>query len=109
MKDVAHSGDSRILPPEAEATFFLLCNVLDHRFELRRERRVELDAPAVARVREGEPARVQERPFEPHHRAQVVPDAAVHAAVGLVADNRVADGAEMHTDLMGTARWRSPP
>ena len=48
-------------------------------------------------------ARVQEGTFEPHYRAQVLPDAAVHAAVGLVADDRVADGAQMHADLMSTA------
>jgi hypothetical protein len=43
------------------------------RFELGRQRRVELHAAAVRRVREGQPARVQEGTFEPHHRPQVVP------------------------------------
>ena len=51
-------------------------------------------------MREAQPARVQERPLEAHHRPQVVADAPVHAAIGLVADDRMADRAEVDADLV---------
>ena len=46
---------------------------------------------------------MEERPVEMRHRAQVAGHAPMHAAVQRIADDRVADGAEMHADLMRAA------
>ena len=47
---------------------------------------------------------MEERPVEMRDRSQVARDAPVHAAVQRVADNRVADCAQVHADLVGAAR-----
>ena len=47
-----------------------------------------------------EPLGVQKRPRQPLHRAQLVRHAAMHAAVERVADDRMADAAEMHANLV---------
>src|SRR4029453_18007484 len=83
--------------------FFARGDVIDDRLELGRQWRVELDATAIGRVREAQPARVQERPPEPHAPPQVVADAAMHAAVGLVADDRMSDRAQVDPDLVGSS------
>jgi hypothetical protein len=60
---------------------------------------------------EHEPGGVEERPFETLNSADVAGDAAVHAAVGRVADDRVADGAQVDANLVrasGSIRWRAP-
>ena len=52
---------------------------------------------------EGEPFSVQEGTREPLHRAHVVRHALVHAAVDRIADDGVADGAQVHADLVRAA------
>src|SRR5262245_53008175 len=70
-------------------------NIVEHVLEVGRQRRVELHPPAVGGVCERQVRRVQERPLQPLHGAQVRRDPPMHAAVGRVADDRVADGAEV--------------
>ena len=55
--------------------------------------------PSV-RMMEDEAVRVKERPIEPRQRPQVAWQVPSNPAVERVADNRMADGAEMHADLV---------
>ena len=57
----------------------------------------------LARMRERQPRGVQERPLEPLHGADVARHAPVDAAVQRVADDRMADGAQVHADLVRPA------
>ena len=63
-------------------------------------RRDELHAPAVARMREREPCRVKKRALQARHRADIAGHAPVHAAVQRIADDRMADRAEVDADLV---------
>ena len=91
------------------ASIILVCSggqpgrSVEHRSQVVGQRRDELHAAAVARMRERQPRGVQERPLEPLHGADVARHAPVHAAVQRVADDRVADGAQVHADLMRPA------
>jgi len=55
-------------------------------------------------VREREPRGVQERAFEPLHCPNVTCHAAVHASVDGIADDRMADGAQVHANLVRPPR-----
>src|SRR4029453_6251994 len=81
-------------------SFLHLGNLVDHRLEVRRQRRIELDPAAVGRVSEAEARRVQERTLEAHDRPQIRGDPAMHAAVHRVADDGVADGVEVDAYLV---------
>ena len=78
-------------------------DVVDHGLQVGRQRRVEVDPAAVAgwvndsraECRNGRSSRITAR--------RSVGDAAVHAAVHRVADDRMADGVEVHADLMRAA------
>src|SRR4029079_2200538 len=74
--------------------------IVQHRFQVLRQRRNELQTTPLARVRKGEPRCVQERALEALPRANVARHASMDAAVERVAHDRVADGAQMHADLM---------
>ena len=54
-------------------------------------------------MREDEPMRVEERPLESEHRPQIRSDACAVAAVRGIADDRMADGAEVDADLVRPA------
>ena len=56
--------------------------------------------PTVRRMREHQSCRMQKRSLEVRHGAQVARDAAMDAAVQRVADDRMADGAEVDANLM---------
>ena len=73
---------------------------VEHRAQIVRQRRRELERLAGARLREREPLGVQERPRQPLHRAQIVRHPAMHAAVQRVADDRMADGVEVDANLV---------
>src|SRR3954468_24457248 len=77
----------------------LLPQVVQHALQIRRQLAFECHSPAVGRMREREPGRVQERAIEVRHRPKVAGHAAVNAAVQRIADDRVADRAEVHADL----------
>src|SRR5215831_1662960 len=76
---------------------------------------LELHAPPVDRVREREACGMEERALEMRDRADVARDAAVDAAVERVADDRMADRAQVDADLVraagvdGDARERQYP
>src|SRR5262245_46557106 len=71
--------------------------------QIRRQRRGKFHPPAVPRVFEGEPLGVEEWPLKMGDGADVARHPAMNATVQGVADNRVADGAQMHADLMCAA------
>src|SRR5262245_27400555 len=77
---------------------------LEHVLQICRQRRGEFHMPAVARMLEREPFRVQEWPLKMGDGADVTGYPPVDTAVQRVADDRVADRAEMHTYLMGATR-----
>ena len=54
-------------------------------------------------VRERQPRGVEERAFEVRDGAKVAGHAAMHAAVERVADDRMADGAQVDADLVRAA------
>src|SRR5258708_2750133 len=81
----------------------LLAQLVDHFLEIRGQLARELHAPVLDRMREREARGVQERPLEMRHGAKVAGHAAMDAAVERVADDRVADGAQMDTNLMRSA------
>ena len=56
-----------------------------------------------SRMRNHESFRMEERARQLRHRSQRMRDAAVHAAIERVADDRVADRAQVHADLMRAA------
>ena len=58
--------------------------------------------PSVG-MRERQPRRMQERPFQMRDRPQIARHTAVHAAVQRVADDRMTDGAQVHANLMRPA------
>jgi hypothetical protein len=64
----------------------------------------ELDAPAVRGMREDQARRMKEWPLEVSDGPEVPGNATVHAAVERVADDWVADRAEVHANLMRAAR-----
>ena len=84
--------------PRGELLTFL--DIVEHRLQVRRQRRIELDPPAVGGVRERQPGRVQERPLEPLDGAQVGRRPAMEPAVGRIADDRMADRAQVDADLV---------
>ncbi len=53
---------------------------------------------------EGEPPRVQKRPIESKDRTYIGLNMATDAAVGRVSDDRMPDGAQVHANLMCSAR-----
>src|SRR4029453_1771395 len=73
---------------------------LEHVLQIYRQRRGEFQTPGIARVLEGEPLGMQKRPLQMGDGADVTGHAPVDTAVERVADNRVADRAEMHAYLM---------
>ena len=74
--------------------------VIEHCLQVRRKRRLELHAAAVGRMREGQSQRVEERPLESKHGQEIGGDALARAAVRGVAHDRMADGAQVHANLM---------
>ena len=54
-------------------------------------------------MREHEPRGVQKRALEVRHGAKVARHAPAHAAVERIADDRMADRAEVHTNLVRPA------
>src|SRR5438132_12007201 len=79
-------------------------NRAEHILQVRRQIRCELHPPAVARVVEREARGVQKRPLQMRHGADVARHAPLHTAVQRIADDRMADGAEMYADLMRAPR-----
>src|SRR6185369_17865028 len=73
---------------------------VEHVLEICRQRRGEFHASAIARVFEDEPLGMEERPLETGDGADVTGNAPVDAAVQRIADDRVADRAEMHAYLV---------
>src|SRR5262249_59463342 len=65
-----------------------------------RQAALELHASPISGMCEREPCGVEERTVEMRDRADVARHAAVDAAVQRVADDRMADGAEMDANLM---------
>ena len=104
LKDVHIRDDSRILPPE-RGSYDSSCSAMASTTasssggsgESNSTRRPSAGCVKASRhaCRNGRSSRITAR--------RLLPDAAVHAAVGRVADDRVADGAQMHADLMRTA------
>src|SRR5205814_1512444 len=91
-----------------------LSDVIEDRLKIGRQRRFEFHLSLSGWMRERQPCGVQEWALEALHGPEVVRDAAVDAAVGRIADDRVADGAQVHADLVrapgcdGDAKQRHP-
>src|SRR6266536_1954701 len=81
----------------------LLPQLVDHLLEIRGQLAGELHAPVFDRMREREACGVEERTIEMRDGAKVAWHAAMNAAIERVADDRVADSAQMDTNLMGPA------
>ena len=81
----------------------VVAQAFDHVGKVLRQFRAEFHSPAVARVVERQAGRVQERAIQRLDGAQLRRDAAMDAAVERVADDRMADAAQVDADLMGAA------
>src|ERR1041385_3659499 len=77
--------------------------IVEHRLQIFRQRRDEFQPPLVARVVELQSCRMKERTLEALHRADVASHASVDATVHRIADDRMADGAQVHANLMRAA------
>src|SRR6266571_5343163 len=64
----------------------------------------KFDAPAVARMLERDPFRMKKRALQAGHRANVARHAPVNATVHRIANDRMADGAEMNANLVRSSR-----
>src|SRR6185312_409018 len=82
----------------------LLRQVVEHLLQVLRQRAHEFHAAFLGGMREDEPRRVQERTREVRHRAEIAGHAPVDAAVQRIADDRVADRAQVDADLMRASR-----
>src|SRR5688572_17277815 len=78
-------------------------DIIQHLLEVRRQGGFELQTFPVRRVGEAQSSGVQEGALEAQHGPQVGGNAAAHAAVHRVADDRVADRAQVHADLVRAA------
>jgi hypothetical protein len=76
---------------------------IEYRLKIRRERGHKFHSPPFAGMREYEACRVQKGTLQPLHGADVIRDTPMDATVRGVADNRVADRAQMYTNLMRAA------
>jgi hypothetical protein len=74
--------------------------VVQHAFEVGRHWCDELHAATVTWVRERNPRCMEKRPRQPLHRADVSGDTPVNTTVQAVADDRVADRAQVDADLV---------
>src|SRR5262249_13019706 len=75
-------------------------DAVEHALQIGRQRRLEFHRSTISRMREDEPMRVEEWPVQRENRTQVRSDARAPAPVRRVADDGVADGAEVNADLM---------
>ena len=80
-----------------------LAQLVEHALQILRQLARELHPPPVVRMLEHQPRGVQKRPVEMGDRAQVAGHAPVDAAVERVADDRVADRAQVNADLVRAA------
>src|SRR5580765_6983073 len=78
----------------------LLRQLVEHLLQVVRQRARELHAPLLGGMRECQPQRVQERSLQVRDRPQVARHASMHAAVDRIADDGMADLAEVYADLM---------
>ena len=78
-------------------------DLVECRLKVVGERRFELHPPAVVRMLKSQAVRVEKRAPEPANRAQVDRQPAPDPAVQRIADDGMADAAQMHTNLMRAA------
>src|SRR5678815_5503485 len=76
---------------------------LEHALQICRQRCGEVHTPAIPRMLEGEPLGMEEWPLEMGDGADVAGDAAVDAPVQRIADDRMADRAEVYAYLVCAA------
>src|SRR3989442_2880087 len=74
--------------------------LVEHALQIVRQCTRELHAPLIRWMCERQPRGVEERAIEMRHRAKVAGNPAVHAAVEGIADDGMADGAQVHADLV---------
>src|SRR5688572_21743118 len=77
-------------------------NLVEDGLQVMRQGRLEFHFASVFRVMKGKPSRVQERPLEGEYGTQIARHASSKAAVHRIADNRMADRAQMDANLMGS-------
>src|SRR5262249_16765954 len=92
-----------VIPSLMQRRIECLAHLVEHALQIIRQRALELHAPPVSRVGKHEARGVEEGAVEMRDRAEVARHAAMDAAVERVADNRVADRAEVHANLMRAA------
>src|SRR5262245_20220297 len=76
---------------------------LEHSPHVVRQPALERHPAPIAGMRERQTRGVQEGATEMRHRAQVARHAPVYAAVQGIADYGMADGAQMHSNLVGAS------
>src|SRR5688572_20261908 len=79
-------------------------DLIEHELKIVRQRRLECHLTSVGWMLKDEPAGVQERPLERQQRAKIASDAPAEAAVHRVADDRMADLAQVDANLMRASR-----
>src|SRR5262249_53658001 len=75
---------------------------VEHLLQIRGQCGRKLHPPAVARMFERKPRGMKKRPLQMCHRADIARNTSMNTSVEGVADNWVADGAEMYADLVRT-------
>ena len=78
----------------------MILQLLEHALQVGGQRAREVQSPSVGGMRERQAGRVQERPLEVRHRPEVAWHTPMHTAVERIADDRMADGAQVHANLV---------
>src|SRR5688572_9873118 len=75
-------------------------NLIEHELQIVRQRRLELHLTSVGWMSKHEAACMEKRPVEREDGTQIAGHAPAESSVHRVADDRVADLAQMHANLM---------
>src|SRR5688572_13789632 len=75
-------------------------DLIEHELQILRQRRLECHLTSVGWMMKNEPTGVQEGPLEREQRTKIASDAPAEAAVHGVADDRMADLAQVDANLM---------
>ena len=77
---------------------------VEHPLQIVGQRALELHTAALGRVRERQPRGMEKRAIEVGHCSQIPLHPAMDSAVQRIADDGMADGAEVHANLMRPTR-----
>jgi hypothetical protein len=80
---------------------------LEHLLQIGRQWRGAFHTSTVTGVIERQSRRVQKRPLQMRDGPDIAGHSSVDASVQRIADNRMTDGAQMHANLMCSARVNS--